>query len=130
MYNVMKEHLSRGGYKLREAQEKINKLWIMGSLTDEQRDELHDMARGNAAAGNEIDVLAKLAEMEGRIRALEQGGAAEQPGERYPAYEAGKWYYAGDGVTFDGGAYECIAPVGQVCTWSPAEYPAYWKRIN
>lgn len=133
MYNVMKEHLSRGGYRLCEAQEKINKLWIMGSLTDEQRDELLDMARGNAAAGNEVDVMAKLAEFEVRIRALEQGKQDGQNGEavgEYPAYTPGKWYYAGDRVTHGGGAYECIAPEGQVCTWSPEEYPAYWTRIN
>ncbi len=130
MYNVMKEHLGRGGYRLCEAQEKINKLWIMGSLTDEQRDELHDMARGNAAAANEVDVMAKLAEIESRLRALEHGGAAQQPGETYQTYVPGKWYYAGDRVTHGGAAYECIAPEGQVCTWSPEEYPAYWTRIN
>lgn len=130
MYNVMREHLSRGGYKLREAQDKINKLWIMGSLTDEQKDELHDMARGNAAAANEVDVMAKLAELEGRIRALEECKQDDQTAGEYPAYTPGKWYYAGDRVTHDGAAYECTAPSGQVCTWSPEEYPAYWMRIE
>lgn len=133
MYNVMREYLGRGSYKLRDMQEKVDKLWIMGSLTDEQRDELHDMARGNAAAGNEVDVLAKLAELEGRIKALEEGEQDNQSGEtagEYPAYTPGKWYYAGDRVTHGGAAYECTAPAGQVCTWSPAEYPAYWTRIN
>ena len=119
MYNVMKEHLGRGGYRLCEAQEKINKLWIMGSLTDEQRDELHDMARGNAAAANEVDVMAKLAELEGRIRVLEEGGAAQQPGETYQVYVPGKWYYAGDLVLYEEKEYICTAPDGMVCVWSP-----------
>lgn len=130
MYNLMREHLNRGGYKLREAQEKINKLWIDGHLTNEQRDELLGMAQGGATAGNEVDLVAKVAELERRVRALEQGNSTEDPAEEHPAYTPGKWYYSGDKMTFDGAAYECIAPSGQVCTWSPVEYPSYWNRIN
>lgn len=130
MYNLMREHLSRGGYKLREVQDKINKLWIDDRLTAEQRDELLGMAQGGAAAENEVDLVAKVAELERRVKVLEHGGNTEGPAEEYPAYVPGKWYYGGDKVTFDGAAYECMAPNSHVCTWSPAEYPAYWNRIN
>ena len=42
---------------------------------------------------------------------------------------AGKSYYKGDRVYFNGKLYECIAPVGAVCVWSPDDYPTYWKRL-
>lgn len=129
MYNMMKEYLNRGDYKLREAQDKINKLWVMGHLTDEQRDELMSKVQNGAQAANEVDLFAKVAELERRIKALESG-ASSGPVESLPAYQPGKWYYCGDKVTFDGVAYECVAPEAQVCTWSPDEYPAYWNRIN
>lgn len=46
-----------------------------------------------------------------------------------PEYEAGKWYYRGDMVKFDGKTYSCIAPENVVCVWSPLEYPQYWKEV-
>ena len=47
----------------------------------------------------------------------------------YPEYVVGKWYYNGDKVSFKGKNYECIAPSGVVCTWSPEGYPTYWQEI-
>lgn len=129
MYNMMKEHINRGEYRLHEAQDKINKLWVMGHLTDEQRDELLGLMRNGAQAVNEVDLFDKVAELERRVKALESG-ASSGPVESLPAYQPGKWYYCGDKVTFDGNIYECDAPEGVVCTWSPVEYPTYWKRIE
>lgn len=56
-----------------------------------------------------------------RLEALERAAMPEE-------YEAGTWYYRGDKVVFEGGVYVCVAPAGQVCTWSPAEYAQYWKK--
>ena len=44
-------------------------------------------------------------------------------------FVVGKTYYKGDKVLFDGKIYECIAPDGVVCVWSPSDYPTYWKRL-
>lgn len=44
-------------------------------------------------------------------------------------FVVGKTYYEGDKVRFDGKIYECIAPDGVVCVWSPSDYPTYWKRL-
>ena len=71
--------------------------------------------------------LAKLLELEGRIRALEEAGASDT--EEYPPYKPGVWYYKGDRVSENGVNYVCIAPDNVVCTWSPTEYPAYWEAI-
>ena len=53
----------------------------------------------------------------------------EEPTESYEEYTVGKWYYNGNKVSFDGKNYNCIAPEGVVCVWSPTEYPAYWEEI-
>lgn len=82
----------------------------------------------NADTVQEVNVLAKLEELEQRVRALEESGSAD-PGEEYPDYVAGKWYYNGDKITFEGGKYKCIAPAGVVCVWSPTEYPPYWEMV-
>lgn len=74
-----------------------------------------------------LEELAKLEELEQRVRALETGST--EPGETYPDYVAGKWYYNGDKITFEGGKYKCIAPAGVVCVWSPTEYPPYWEMV-
>ena len=71
--------------------------------------------------------LAKMEELEQRVRALETGST--EPGEAYPDYVVGKWYYSGDKITFEGVKYKCIAPDGAVCTWSPTEYPTYWELV-
>jgi hypothetical protein len=60
--------------------------------------------------------------LEERVTALEK--AAPAPDEYVP----GTWYYRGDTITFEGEVYVCIAPDGAVCTWSPTEYAAYWKK--
>lgn len=53
------------------------------------------------------------------------GGEGESPEE----YVIGKWYYAGDRITYKGAVYQCIAPNGVVCVWSPDDYPAYWEAV-
>lgn len=82
----------------------------------------------NADTAQEVNMLAKLKELEQRVRALEESDGAE-PGEGYPDYVAVKWYYNGGKITFEGGKYKCIAPDGVVCVWSPTEYPPYWEMV-
>ena len=74
--------------------------------------------------------MAKLVDLESRVRILEEGKANEGTTEGIPEaeeYTVGKWYYRGDRVKFNGNTYICIAPEGVVCTWSPSEYPTYWE---
>ena len=127
MFNTVKNVLSQGGYNLTDILNKIEVLWVKGKLTDEEQEELVAIARGGAKTENSLDVLVKLDELEKRIRALENN--TDKPGEEtYPEYQEGKWYYNGDKVSFEGENYICIAPQGQVCVWSPKEYPAYWEK--
>ena len=127
MYDVIKDVINTRRYVLADMLHKIDTLWAQGDFDDEQRTELIALAQGNADMTQEVNVLARLEELEQRVRALEAGST--EPGEAYPDYVAGKWYYNGDKITFEGGKYKCIAPDGVVCVWSPTEYPTYWELV-
>lgn len=127
MYSIVENVLKQGGYNLTDIIRKIEILWVKGSLTDDEKDRLFSIARNGAKAENSLDVLAKLDELEKRVRALEDN--TDKPdAETYHEYEVGKWYYKGDKVSFEGENYVCIAPEGTVCVWSPKDYPAYWEK--
>lgn len=128
MKNIFQSVIKQGGYDLPEMLRKIDSYHIAGKLTDQERSELYTLARGGADPTGNLDLLAKVLELEDRVAKLEQGTAEQPEPDQAPAdYVAGKWYRTGDRVTYEGAAYTCTAPEGVVCTWSPAEYPAYWR---
>ena len=128
MYDVIKDVINTRRYVLADMLHKIDTLWAQGDIDDDQRTELIALAQGNADTAQEMNVLEKLKELEQRVRALETGST--EPGEAYPDYVVGKWYYSGDKITFEGVKYKCIAPALVVCVWSPKEYPAYWELVG
>ena len=138
MYTITKSVIESRNYELSDMLKKLDTLWVQGSITDAEREELIALARQNAEVQQSIDILAKLEELDKRVKALEDAKATNEPENpdeeptetTYPEYEPGKWYYAGDKITFDGKVCECTAPDGVVCTWSPAEYPAYWEEVT
>ncbi len=110
---------------------KIDTLWVQSSLSDNERTELIALAREGAGVSQSVDVLEKLADLDKRVAALERAGTTDpEPGEEYPEYIPGKWYYKDDKITHNGQKYVCIAPGGVVCVWSPSEYPAYWQLVE
>lgn len=134
MYKVTKNVIEMGGFNLTEILRKIDTLWLKGSITDNERSELYAMAQTKARAKDSIDVISKIAEIEAKINALEikLGGVEDVVPEEPVAYEEfaiGKWYYTGNKITYNGKVYECTAPEGVACVWSPDDYPAYWKGI-
>lgn len=146
MYNVVRRVIEAKRYELKDMLNKIDTLWVQGNLDDNSRAELISLARGNAQAGNSVDMLAKLEEIDRRLKAVEDAVYAKDSTEdgdtgvdgelgedvpveiTYPEYKEGTWYYAGDIVTFEGKAYKCVAPDGAVCVWSPSGYPAFWTE--
>lgn len=131
MKNIVKSVIETGRFELSEMLRKIDTLWLQGNLTDDEKVELVTLAQGGAKLENSVDIIAKLVELEQRVKTLEDGnttteGDASEGG--YPEYVAGKWYYSGDCISFEGKNYICIAPNGAVCTWNPSEYPAYWQE--
>lgn len=137
MYEVIKKVLESKKYELSDILKKIDTLWLQGDISDSQKESLITLARTNAEISNSIDVLVKLEEMnkrltsvEAELKALKTDSSDPETEETTVAdYEAGKWYYTGDKVSFNGNTYTCTAPDGVVCVWSPADYPAYWEQI-
>ena len=60
MYFIIKNVISRGGYNLSAVLSKIDTVWAEGKLSDEQRDELINLARKGANAEKGIDLIAKI----------------------------------------------------------------------
>ena len=129
MYQIIKNVIERGGYDLTVILQKIKTLWVNGTITDEQYNELLGLARGGAQTKDSVDIIARLNDLESRVRALESNTQTETPTEEYPEFVVGKWYYNGDKCSFSGKNYICTAPIGTVCVWSPTDYPAYWEEV-
>ena len=137
MYEIIKNVINSKDYELSEMLYKINKMYIESAITEPEKTELDNLAREKANTDSSIDILNKLKEIDvimqdlaRRITELENPEVPTEPTEEYPEYVAGKWYYNGDSCSENGKNYTCVAPEGQVCVWSPSEYPAYWKEVE
>jgi len=127
MYKIIKDILNTGDFDLTTLLKKIKALWLEEDITDSQYEELCALARKNAGVIHSIDVFDKLADLDRRVSAIENGCVTTEP-EEYSEYIVGKWYYRDDKVSFEGKNYVCTAPENVVCVWSPKDYPAYWKE--
>ena len=141
MYEQVKEVIKGKRFELKDMLRKIDVLWLQGSLTDAQKDELVNLAR------NDADMSKGYASLEQRVAALEafraqieQSGVLPDVGEpeteaEYPAWKtptgAHDAYYNGMKMTYtDGKKYECIAPEGFAVTYGPDVLPAMWKAME
>lgn len=145
MYEIIKQVILSGDYELSDMLNKIKKNCVRGDITDEQETELIALAREKATPENsyagiqsQVDYMMELlAETIGTVtglkqdveaikKALEEGGT-DIPEPATGAHDA---YYKGDGITWKGEKYDCIAPDGVAVVWNPDEYPAYWKKVE
>lgn len=129
MYEIIKSVIESGRFELCDMLKKIDVCWLQGDITDEQKSELVKLAQENADPAMTADVLKKLEEIDKRLKIVEDK-LEKEPGEEYPEYVPGKWYYKDDKITYKGKKHICIAPDGVVCTWNPDEYPAYWQLVE
>lgn len=129
MFEIIKAVIESGNYELSDILAKIDKRCVENQITEEQRDELQALARANADFTKSVDLMAKVQELEARIKALEEAKENTPSEEHYAEFEVSKWYYAGDKISFNGKNYECVAPQGVVCVWNPTDYPTYWNEI-
>lgn len=158
MYEIVKAVILEGRYELSDLLKKIDTLWVQGSLTEEEKTELVQLAREEATPENsfagiqkQMDTLyanvAEIAKQVGEntltiasIKAkLEEQGTVvpdpePEPGEEYPEYVqptgAHDAYHNGDKVTYQGKKYHCIAPEDVAVVWPPDVYPAYWDEVK
>ena len=137
--------IANRNYQLSDTLSKLSRLWIEDQITEADYDFLVEYARENANPDSEGDVLAavrvvqadvkelrdSIASLADRVAVLEGGEVEPEPEPvQYPEYVVGRWYYNGDTVSFEGKNYKCIAPAGQVCVWSPKDYPVYWEEVK
>lgn len=142
MYDIVKNVIVTGDYRLEEILVKIDALWVSGRLTDAEHTELIGMARDRATPENsyaglqeQIDGLyGRMSNMEqaitdlvARITVLEGGTVTPSEPVEYPDFVqptgAHDAYQAGDKITFAGKQYICQM---DGCVWSPEVYPAAW----
>lgn len=134
MYRIIKSVIQFGSFELNDILTKIDTVWMQGGISDSQRQELVQQARGKADPANsfaplqaQIDALAeRVAKLE-----AEKGEASDEGWPEYVqptgAHDA---YRAGDKVTYNGNRYICIAPEGVAVVWSPDTYPDYWREAT
>lgn len=124
---MIESTISSGEYDLASILSTINLYHIEGALTDQDRTELRDMARENAKPQYDPEkdisqMLDRLHALEERVTKLEETEVVE----KYPEYEDNRWYFYGEGVTFEGTKYICIA---KKTKFSPADKPKDWQEV-
>lgn len=141
MYSIIKEVLIKGNYELVDVLNKINKLWIEGSLTEEERDELVNLARSNANPENSYtentQQIANLWEyyqqLDTRLSKLENSQDVEptEPEDEWPEFVqpsgAHDAYKTGNRIMFQGKKYICKL---DGCVWDPLVYPQGWELVE
>lgn len=149
MMNLFKSVINRGGFDLPLMLQRIDEYHITGRLTDAEHDELIAAARGEATPDlnptDEIQRLwAAIHDLTARVTELEGGtvkddveiGDGEDDGETDPIPEyvqptgAHDAYYAGSLVSYNGTVYECTAPAGVACVWTPDQMPDFWAVVE
>lgn len=116
--------IATGEYALGTLEDRIDRLWLEGKLTTEQRDELRQAAAEGAKEDYQIDVLAKLADHDQRIWEL------EHPVDQYVIWTSGyqtkqheivRYDVTGDGeldlCRYDGGRSYTGLSIGKIEGW-------------
>lgn len=138
IYDILKNVIESGEYRLSDMTTRIDTVWAEGKLTDTQRTELHDLTQSRLTPDGEAPALAaqvaaltaRMADMEARLTALEGGGEAEE----WPAWEP--WdgvsdrYQQGAQVTHNGYHWRSIFAGQNV--WEPgaAGTESLWEKVS
>ena len=116
-----------GDYELDKILSSIDLYHIEGSLTDEERRELIDLARENART--QFDLEEEIVKLWQAVYAL-QDKLSETAVEEYPPYDPSRLYMSGDKVTFEGVKYVCAVKEGKATKFSPADKPKDWEQVE
>ena len=138
MYEIIKNVIEAGNYELVDMLKKINTVWIESNITDEQKQELDELARTNAKAENSYapiqeqinKIYEKIDNLEARLNKIEGTEEPIETIEEYPEYVqptgAHDCYNTGDKITYNGKKYVCKI---NGCVWDPETYPAGWQEV-
>ena len=137
MYIIISNVIKSGNYELNDMLRKIDTIWVQGSLTDEERGELVELAQSNAdPARSYAPLQEQINQAVDRIKALAGRMAKLEAGEEPEPEEWPEWvqptgahdaYGMGDKVTYNGKHY--VSKIaGNV--WSPDAYPQGWEEVE
>lgn len=116
-----------GDYELDKILSSIDLYHIEGSLTDEERRELIDLARENAKT--QFDLEEEIVKLWQAVYAL-QDKLSETAVDEYPPYDPSRLYMSGDKATFEGVKYVCAVKEGKTTKFSPADKPKDWEQVE
>lgn len=74
VYEIYKNVINGGDFMLSSMEEKIETVYAQDKITAEERTELLDLASNMAKPEKQIDIVAKLAELEARVAVIEGAG--------------------------------------------------------
>lgn len=122
---IIKTYIASGSYVLDALEERIDTLWVEGKLTDDQRAELKRLAAEGARDEIQVDVLAKLSDLEQRVWEL------EHPVDQYVIWHSGyqtkqheivRFDVTGDGeldlCQYNGGRSYTALSIGKIEGWN------------
>lgn len=93
MYIIISNVIKSGNYELNDMLRKIDTIWVQGSLTDEERGELVELAQSNAdPARSYAPLQEQINQAFDRIKALEGRMAKLAAGEEPEPEEWPEWY--------------------------------------
>ena len=117
--------IGRGGYELAVMEARIDKCWIEGRLTDADREELLPLAAERADDRYQVDVMARLADLEHRVWELEhpvEQYATWVPGYQTQQHEIVRFDVTGDGeldlCQYNGGRSYTSLGIGKIEGWN------------
>lgn len=132
MFRIIKSVINNKDFKLEDILYKINKMYVEDMLSEEEKNELDNLARSKAKMENSYDIQRQLDEIFKRLEKLENNTSADEEieVEEYPEYKqptgAHDSFKSGDKVTFNGKKYICKL---DNCVWSPETYPQGWEEV-
>lgn len=74
MKEFLESVIKTGNYRLEDMEERIQKMYVLGKITEADMVELLEMAAEYADDNKQIDISAVLADLEARVSALESAG--------------------------------------------------------
>lgn len=93
MYIIISNVIKSGNYELNDMLRKIDAIWVQGSLTDEERGELVELAQSNAdPARSYAPLQEQINQAFDQIKALEGRMAKLEAGEEPEPEEWPEWY--------------------------------------
>jgi hypothetical protein len=116
---------ANGNYQLSELEERINKLWLDGKLSEEDRDELLQLAADNARDDMQIDIVARIAQIEQDIWELKHPVDIYriwEPQMQVQKHEIVRYDVTGDGeldlCQYNGGRAYTSLSIGKIEGWN------------